>query len=340
MNEHEATGDFSMISRPSRELTTALTGGNRILSVMVEETLALGRKEVIEHNACFKIGAYEWCEPDYRQILLWAEALKMEPLTVIEKLIRGEDSSKDSSKDVTTKFKNGRMLSLSWNLETLPLSDFQSVEGLIIEKLRIYGALMRSVSLRMPSLCFFECNWCELEVLILSDMPNLTGLRVFNNKLAEINLAQVPNLTTLLITSNQLTELNLAHVPNLTTLNCGRNQLTELNLVHVPNLALLYCMRSQLKELNLACVPKLTELCIDINQLKELNLAHVPNLTRLWCNNNQLTSLNLSHVPNLTWLRCNDNQLTELDIRPLQALRFLTDHERSTRLIKRPDQNF
>ena len=54
---------------------------------MVDNSLAFARQETR-----FKIGEYEWREPDYQQIQLWAEALKMEPATVIELLIAGEAS--------------------------------------------------------------------------------------------------------------------------------------------------------------------------------------------------------------------------------------------------------
>jgi len=43
---------------------------------MVVETLALAPKEKPSpHDANFRIGDFHWCEPDYRQILLWAKAL-------------------------------------------------------------------------------------------------------------------------------------------------------------------------------------------------------------------------------------------------------------------------
>ena len=72
------------------------TGPGRILAGMVEEMLALGKEGAVLQTAEFKICDYTWCEPDYRQILLWAEALKIEPATVIKKLIAGENSQENS----------------------------------------------------------------------------------------------------------------------------------------------------------------------------------------------------------------------------------------------------
>ena len=40
----------------------------------------------------FRIGDHIWCESDYRQIMLWADALKMEPSRMIEVLLAGEES--------------------------------------------------------------------------------------------------------------------------------------------------------------------------------------------------------------------------------------------------------
>jgi len=88
----EPNQERSLISRSSHELAALQSGQHRILDEMVEETLALGRKEAVAQTPQFRIGDYHWCEPDYRQILVWAEALKMKPLTVIEKLIAGEES--------------------------------------------------------------------------------------------------------------------------------------------------------------------------------------------------------------------------------------------------------
>jgi len=47
---------------------------------------------------------------------MWAEALKMQPITVIEKLTASKES-----KEVATRFQDGRMVSVSWDLDELPL---------------------------------------------------------------------------------------------------------------------------------------------------------------------------------------------------------------------------
>ena len=54
---------------------------------MIDETLSLARQEVQPLRMRFKIGAYEWCEPDYQQIIAWAKALTLDPEIVIERLL-------------------------------------------------------------------------------------------------------------------------------------------------------------------------------------------------------------------------------------------------------------
>ena len=81
--------DRSLTPFPDRSLSSP-PAAEPILSAMAGDAFPLGAKEAIAQAATFRIGDYTWCEPDYRQILLWAEALKMEPLTVIIKLVAGK----------------------------------------------------------------------------------------------------------------------------------------------------------------------------------------------------------------------------------------------------------
>lgn len=116
MNEHEATSDSKLVPHPLGELAAPQIWQNRILGDMVEAALVLGRQGAAVRPARFRIGDYTWCDPDYRQILMWAEALKMQPITVIEKLTASKES-----KEVATRFQDGRMVSVSWDLDELPL---------------------------------------------------------------------------------------------------------------------------------------------------------------------------------------------------------------------------
>ncbi len=335
----------SLIPRPSHEVAVRVPARSRILGEMVEEMLALGRAEPIpQTTARFRIGDYTWCQPDYRQILLWAEALKVEPARLIEKLIAGEESE-----EVATRFHDGRILSLSWNLNELPLSDFRNVEAVTIEKLRLYKhggvGLTREkrceiIALHMASLRFLDCGASGIGTLNLSGVPNLTHISCISNHLTELDLSNVPNLTKIACIGNQLTDLDLSQVPNLAMLSCSWNCLTELDLSCVPNLRALFCDSNRLKELDLSHVPNITRLCCQNNHLTTLDLSHVPNIATLLCSGNHLTNLDLSHVLNLTSLICSRNQLVQLDIRPLRSLEVVDYDAGRTRLIQRPDQNF
>lgn len=367
----EQDNSHSLIPRPDVSLANTAAGPKRVMSAMVGDALAIGREEAVAQTARFRIGDYIWCEPDYRQILLWADALKIEPLTVIEHLlddgtfwgIRGPAYSPENA---LTRFKDGRIDALHWDRRLLPLSEFRWVEGLQITSLTFSTESQPewkapAFSLPLPHLKFLSCRGLGLATLDLSHVPNLTELSCGENRITELNLSQVPNLNALHCDSNGLTELDLSHVSSLTELECWDNSLTELDLSHVPNLTVLSCTSNNLTELDLSHVPKLTDLSYTGNRITELDLSHVPSLTELSCGDNSLTELNLSRVPNLTWLHCGQNQLTELDlshvpnltylycsenhvteldIRPLLSLETLAYDKRSTRLIQRPDQNF
>jgi hypothetical protein len=137
----EPNQERSLIPRPSHELSAPQTAGNRILAGMVEETLALGRKESVAQTARFRIGDYAWCEPDYRQILLWAEAMDLEPLAVIEGLLAGlsETHTEDLPRWAGTRFEEGRIVSLVWNFDLLPLHSFEWVDELRITSLFLHA---------------------------------------------------------------------------------------------------------------------------------------------------------------------------------------------------------
>ncbi len=93
----------------------------------------------------FRIGDFQWCEPDYRQIHLWAEALSIKPEEVIRRLleernlIRGEGDPQVGkiSTEKKTAFVGGRMRCINWDFDILALAEFQWVEGLVIEHLTV-----------------------------------------------------------------------------------------------------------------------------------------------------------------------------------------------------------
>ncbi len=326
---------------------------------MVDEVLTLGRGEAEARIPLFSIGDYTWCEPDYRQILLWANQLKMEPLDLLNTLL-ADKPPKWERRAVLTKFENGRILSLRWDLDKLPISDLIYIEGLKIQEIKMHSETQASLSLMasifnepkppkrscrkirlsLPTLLRLDHGGCESETIVLENVPNLTELICHGSSLEKLNLFLTPNLTRLYCVRNNLEDLDLSHVPNLIELLCWSNQFTSLDLSNVPKLFGLACGENQLIKLDLSRVPNLTTLSCRRNQLSGLDLSQVPNLTSLLCGENRITKLDLSDVPNLTKLWCEKNDIAELDIRPLQNLVELEYDSDKTRLIQRPDQNF
>jgi len=96
---------------------------------MVTDTLALAKKEqFIPTTARFRIGEYEWCEPDYRQILIWAKTLRLEPEEVIQRLQDGKDDGLVPAESWGgTQFADGRLLKINWDFELLRMEDFEYV---------------------------------------------------------------------------------------------------------------------------------------------------------------------------------------------------------------------
>lgn len=266
----------------------------------------------------FRIGEYLLREPDYRQILYWADHLGMEPDAVVQRLARSrKELCFKNRKQICLELIDGAIYSLVWDIDQFGVIPSEWREGVSIKTLALIG------------------RWLVTMPLDLSPVPGLTRLDCWGNQITELNLSPVLGLTELVCGENQLTELDLAPVPGLTTLNCNCNQLTELGLAPVPGLTDLECSSNKLTALNLAPVPDLTMLECGCNQLTELDLSQVPGLTGLWCGSNELTALNLAPVPGMTWLDCCDTQLTELDLSPVPGLTELEcDH--SLRVINPP----
>ncbi len=312
-------------------------GPRAILSGMVSDVLTLARPPANALSRVrFRIGNHDLCAPDYKQVLMWAKALTLEPVEVVLRLAKGSDGKWIG--EPILKVDNGSIVTLTWNFELLPLSIFEWTPGLLIQEISFKGPITApKLSLRLPLLTQLVCMKIGLTELDLSKVPNLSWLACSDNQLTELDLSQVPNLSFLGCSYNQLTELDLSQVRNLTEFDCYYNQLAEIDLSQIPDLTELACFGNQLTELDLSQVPDLTELLCFGNQLTELDLSQVPNLTVLLCYRNQLTELDLSKVPLLSKLWCGRNQLTELDIRHLMNLKEVTC-DPSVNLKKRPDQ--
>lgn len=361
-------GNFALVRRPPSSVEKAGAGARRIQSVIVADTLALVKKRQATPVATkFRIGQYEWCEPDYRQILIWAEALGLKPEEVVERLLEGPRRTAESVLG-QTRFEDGRLVEVCWDFDVLPLWEFEVVEALEtavltfathpgrrprIQTRRLWLPKLSGLHIDgmdvtegvcdlsgVPNLTSFSCQDAQIKELDLSKVPHLEHLYCWGNRLSELDLSVVPDLRELWCERNQISDLELSKVPRLDLLHCGGNRLSELDLSLIPSLNSLCCSGNKLSDLDLSQAPRLSILLCSSNRLSRLDLSRVSNLFSLKCARNGIAELALSKVPRLTTLDCSANPINILDIRPLAQLKELIYDVETTRLLQRPDQHF
>lgn len=248
----------ALIPLPSGGLANIGSGPKSILSGMVSDVLALARaREKSLAVAHFRIGEYEFRDPDYRQILIWAKALELEPEVFIGRLEKSH-----FNQAIAFEVKDGSIVSLRWDFDIFPITSFEWVDGLKIKTIVFNGcAKSKKISLRLPLLSFLGCSACGLTELDLSAVPALTRLSCSYNKIVKLDLSAVPALTQLSCDHNKLVELDLSAVPALTVLWCHSNQLVQLDISMVPMLTILWCNENKLVELDIR----------ELGQLKNFN---------------------------------------------------------------------
>ena len=75
----------ALVVRPSSEVGRIGVGARNVLSHVVSDALVTARSRLTSPATIrFRIGDYEFREPDYRQILLWAEALGKSPENILQ----------------------------------------------------------------------------------------------------------------------------------------------------------------------------------------------------------------------------------------------------------------
>ena len=340
-------------------------GPRNILSNVVSDALTVARsRETALSAARFQIGRYEFCEPDYSEILIWAKALEIDPEAFVQQLGKTSftqrarslyrSEARDISEVTTTVFKveRGAIVSLAWDFFHLRIKTFDWVSGLSIQAIAVFDQFALDYAVISFSLPFLRSlfigpihltkvdlskvrgspHWTATAIILPNSTSRafqiLTELFCGKNRFTKLDLSSVPNLNKLSCGENQLTELDLSGTPNLTKLRCDANQFTELDLSNVPGLNLLYCHNNELTELDLSAVPNLSELVCRYNQLTELDLSAVPKLTELDCgadgDDNKLTELDLSGLSSLTKLRCYGNKLSRLDLSNVPSLYHLS----------------
>ena len=210
-----------IVPRPSAAIVKRSAGAENILARMTSDILDLAQAHATAiKGARFKIGAYELREADYQQILLWAQALALPPLTVITHLANSVCKKVDGDPPesrILFALDDGAITSLAWDFEKLPLDIFQWVTGLRVEQLGFMGtpASSPALALHLPFLSVLCCGETQLTELDLSNVPALAKLWCWGNQLTELDLSNVPALTKLKCWVNQLTTLDIRKLSNL-----------------------------------------------------------------------------------------------------------------------------
>jgi len=324
--------NFSIVPRQSGAIEKAAPGAKRILSGMVGDTLALATSK-------FRIGDCILCEPDYRQVTIWAEQLRLTPAETLRRLKQGL-----RAKGNETRVENGRFTALNWDAGLLHGSDFQISIELELSKLSFApvdviadscdgdledfdgisawdelpkeydrkAKVLRISSNALPRLKVLDCACIGLEYLVMGSAPELERLDCTQNSLSTVNLRSFPMLKELICPSNLIKELDLRSVPKLRKLNCSDNDMRELILPSLPDLVELECSNSSWdKDAGLG------------RYLEKIDLRGVPNLKRLNCRDNMLEHLELSCVPKLKHLECSWNPLKEINLNAVPLLETL-----------------
>lgn len=193
-------------------------GGNTSESIVISGPKPLHR-----------IGEHDFCDPDHRQIQIWATSLNMEAEEVVETLLRTPANSNRRGTECT----NGRIVRLHWDLDLLDLNSFQWTAGLMIEEIEFSSNGLetqpdRILSLALPHLQRLVCNNMGLVFLDVSGAPLLEELHCDCNSLKSIDLSRAKNLIYLSLNCNPIISLEFDGAPKL--------QAIEVNITEIENL--------------------------------------------------------------------------------------------------------
>ena len=156
-----------------------------------------------------------------------------------------------------------------------------------------------------------------LEVLELSNSPNLIDLGVHDTKLKEIDLTNSPKIEHLRIWDSELSKLDLSNQNSLKYLyayNIFSNNSSSLILPETSALEMIWIDQNNIVNLDLSKNNNLKVVSCRDCQLEEITLPDSQSLYGLLVERNQLTSLNLSNNPNLRILRAESNLLSCISV--------------------------
>lgn len=158
--------DFALVPKPPEPLDRAAMEPKCIKDDMDKFLDLANRGKFAPTQARFRLGDYEWREPDYRQIISWAEQQAVSPEDIINSLLDGEIPS--GVPWAGTVFENGRIKKLNWDFDRMSVPDLTFIDGLHLTHLSVcsseYAIAVEEADLE--SLPHFK--------LTLADLPLLT----------------------------------------------------------------------------------------------------------------------------------------------------------------------
>jgi hypothetical protein len=196
-----------------------------------------------------RLGEHEFCDPDHRQIQIWAASLNMEVEEVVEKLLRTPANRTRRG----TEFTNGRIVCLHWDLDLLDLATFEWTVGLSIEEIEFSSDDSRPqpnriLTLALPRLQRLVCNNIGLVFLDLSGAPLLSELHCDLNALRSLDLSRAKNLVYLSLNCNPITALDFDGAPQLQAIEVNMTEIENLDissLYHLEHLSHTNCLPSK-----------------------------------------------------------------------------------------------
>jgi len=179
-----------------------------------------------------------------------------------------------------------------------PLNEVYFRNNISLESLGLYGTF-------------------TLEVLELSNSPNLIDLGVHDTKLKEIDLSNSPKIEHLRIWDSELLKLDLSNQISLRYLyayNIFSNNSSSLILPETSTLEMIWIDQNNIVNLDLSKNNNLKVVSCRDCQLEEITLPDSQSLYGLLVERNQLTTLNLTNNPNLRILRAESNLINCISV--------------------------
>ena len=238
--------NFELVPHPPSAVEQTQPGAKRVLSGMVADALALAKKEASALIAAkFRIGDYDWREPDYRQLLIWAKALAINPEELIDQLLNGNRYTGELWQE--TQFSEGRLQKINWDDSLLPIKNLEWIAGLRTTHLSFCTTFLEHIPFikngdiqmlkpTLPALTHLSCPRLNMVCLDLSETPNLIDLCCHDNRLKRLDLSETPQLQVLFCSSNQISNLDFSQNKYLKSLSCDLNKLIHLDLSGTSNL--------------------------------------------------------------------------------------------------------